>query len=65
MFFYLTYSMANAALCPLVILSSFSLKKMLLSISSYPFNIFKNSIMSPLNLLVSNVVNLHYDRRLS
>ena len=43
---------------PLVTLSSFSWKKMLLSISSYPYNILKTSIRSPLNLLVSNVVNL-------
>ena len=61
----LEYGLTNAALCPLVTLSSFSLKKMLLLIPSYPFNILNTSIRSPLNLLVSNVVNLHSNRRLS
>ena len=43
------WSFTNVTSCPLVVLSFLSEKKIFLSIFSYPLNILKTSIWSPLN----------------
>ena len=55
--FNLNLSFTNFTSCPLVLLSFLSEKKTFLSIFSYPFNILTTSILSPLNRLVSRLLN--------
>ena len=58
-------SLTNAALCPLVLLPSLSLKNIFLSTSSKSFTILNTSMWSPLSLLVCSVVKPHCNKRLS
>ena len=58
-------SFTNFTSCPLVLLSFLKEKNIFLPIFSYPFNILKTSILSPLNHLVSRVVKPYSFRRSS
>ena len=55
----LQYVLINDALCALVILSYFSLKAILLSISSCPLNIFKKRVFGLLLIFFSLMLSIH------